>query len=76
MASSTTVPMTSTRAKSVIRFSEKPTSIMKAKVPISETKIPTKGIKVDLKSCRNNNTMRTTSTIASKRVFITSCIEA
>ena len=52
MASSTTVPMASTKAKSVNRFRENPAAFTMAKVPINETMMETEGISVALKSCR------------------------
>ena len=52
MALSTTVPMASTKAKSVSRFSEKPAILTMAKVPISETTIVMDGMRVARKSCR------------------------
>ena len=52
MASSTTVPMASTRAKSVSRLMENPASDRKAKVPISATMIETVGMSVERMSCK------------------------
>ena len=49
MESSTTVPMTSTRANSVIMFRLNPATIRKANVPTSETMIEIVGMMVDLK---------------------------
>ena len=48
MASSTTVPMASTRAKSVRMLSEKPAAITMAKVPINDTMTESEGIMVAL----------------------------
>ena len=64
MASSTTVPMASTRAKSVRMLSEKPANETMAKVPNSDTTIEIDGIIVALKFCRKKNTTRITRMIA------------
>ena len=71
IASSTTVPIAKTRAKSVRRLIEKPISDMTANVPIIETNIEIVGISVDFISCRNTYTTITTSNIASSNVRIT-----
>ena len=76
MESSTTVPMTSTSAKSVSRLTEKPATFIKAKVPMSETTMPTAGTSVALKSCRKKSTTINTSTMAMTSVSITSRMEA
>ena len=52
MASSTTVPMASTKAKSVRILSEKPAILTMAKVPSSETMMEMEGMMVALKFCR------------------------
>ena len=52
MASSTTIPMASTRPKSVRRLMEKPSAIMPAKVPINETMMATIQMIVERKLCR------------------------
>ena len=47
MASSTTVPIASTRAKSVSRLIENPARARKAKVPTSDMRIETVGMSVE-----------------------------
>ena len=76
MASSTTVPMTSTKAKRVMRLSVNPTIYIKAKVPTSETIILTDGMMVARQFCRNRSTTRITSSKASNSVLKTAFIEA
>ena len=76
MASSTTVPITRTSANKVIRLILNPAIDMNANVPISDTMIPTSGIRVERISCRKMYTTRITSKIASINVFITSWMEA
>ena len=68
MASSTTVPMTSTSAKSVMRLSVKPTIYMKAKVPTRETMMLMDGMMVARQFCRNSSTTRMTNSRASNSV--------
>lgn len=53
MASSTTVPMTSTRAKSVSKLRLNPATYMNANVPMSDTMIDTVGMTVERTLCRN-----------------------
>ena len=76
MASSTTVPMASTSAKSVRRFREKPASFTMAKVPIRDTIMEMDGMRVALKSCRKKNTTRMTRRMARIRVSTTLCMAA
>ena len=76
MASSTTMPMASTSAKSVRVFMEKPTSHSPAKAPISDTGTAIIGISVARQVCRKRNTTASTSSAASKMVVFTSLIEA
>ena len=71
MASSTTVPMASTRAKSVRMLSENPASDTMAKVPSRETIIEIEGIIVALKFCRKKNTTRITRMMAMMSVSTT-----
>ena len=52
MASSTTVPIASTKANSVKMLMVNPAAIKQAKVPINEIIIDIEGISVALKSCR------------------------
>ncbi len=74
--SSTTVPITKTRANSVRRLMENPAIIMKANVPISDTMILIKGIRVLRKSLRKISTMRITRMIASRSVSNTCAMDA
>ena len=76
MASSTTVPMASTNAKSVSRLREKPTTLATAKVPTKEMMMETEGTMVALKSCRNRYTIKITRMMAMISVSITLCMEA
>ena len=52
IASSTTMPIASTRPNSVSVLIDIPSAIITAKVPISETGMVTAGISVVRKSCR------------------------
>ena len=72
MASSTTMPIASTKARSETMLSEKPSASMTAKVPISETGTAISGISVARTLPRNRKTTITTRTNASIRVWITS----
>ena len=76
IASSTTMPMASTRPKSVRRLIEKPSASMPVNVAIKATTMATVQMIVVRKLCRNRYTTSTTSTIASNNVLITSLIEA
>ena len=71
MASSTTVPMASTRAKSVRMLSEKPAILTMANVPSSDTMMDMEGMMVALKFCRKKNTTRITRMMAMTRVSTT-----
>ncbi|MCY1243431.1 hypothetical protein D9M72_564460 [compost metagenome] len=71
IASSTTMPIASTIAKSETVFSEKPIARMTAKVPISATGTATSGISVALTLPRNRKTTMMTSTKASSSVCTT-----
>ncbi|MNI96157.1 hypothetical protein D3C73_1545540 [compost metagenome] len=68
MASSTTIPMASTRPNSDRALSEKPNRCITAKVPISETGTATNGMIEARQVCRNRITTSTTRISASKRV--------
>ena len=74
--SSTTVPMTSTRAKSVRILSVTPARYMKINVPISETIMATDGIMIERLSRRNKATTMITKTSAIRSVSTTFCMEA
>ena len=76
MASSTTVPMASTRAKRVRMFSEKPATLTMANVPSSDTMMLIEGISVARKSCRKKNTTRITRMMAMMSVSMTECMAA
>ena len=76
MASSTTMPIASTSAKSVSVFIVKPTAQSPAKAPISDTGTAIIGMSVARQVCRNRNTTASTRSAASKMVLVTSRIEA
>ncbi len=76
MASSTTMPMASTRPKSDSVLSEKPRPSMIAKVPISDTGTATSGMIDARQVCRNTTTTMTTSRMASSRVCATALIDS
>ena len=76
MASSTTVPMTRTRAKSVIRFKLNPTMLSTANVPTSDTTMAIEGMSEARKLCKKTNTTMMTNNMASSNVSITLFIEA
>src|SRR5207245_6428940 len=72
MASSTTIPIASTRPNKVSVLIEKPSAANAAKVPISETGTAAIGISVARQLCRNRNTTNATSTNAMPSVIPTS----
>ena len=76
IASSTTMPMASTRPNSVIELIENPNICMPKKVPMMETGTASAGMRVARQLCRKMNTTRNTRTIASTSVCSTSSIEA
>ena len=76
MASSTTIPIDKTMAKSVSVLIEKPKRYRPAKVPISDIGTAIIGIKVARQFCKNRNTTITTRSIASPSVLNTSFMEA
>ena len=76
MASSTTMPVASTMAKSVKVLIENPSRWTKANAPMSETGSVSAGMSVARQLCRNRNITRTTSRIASPSVLITSRIDS
>ncbi len=76
MASSTTMPMESTRPNSVRVFTVKPTAFITARVPISETGMATMGMSAARQDCRKMRMTMTTRTRASSSVFSTSTMEA
>ena len=71
MASSTTVPIASTRANSVRMLSEKPANDTTANVPNSDTTMDIDGMTVALKLCRKKNTTRITRMMAMMSVSTT-----
>ncbi len=71
IASSTTMPMASTRPNSDRLLSENPNIAMKKKVPTSDTGMATIGMTAARQVCRNRTTTSTTSTIASPMVSTT-----
>ena len=75
IASSTTMPIASTRPNSDNAFSEKPRRCMIASVPTSDTGTAASGITDARQVCRNSTTTRTTSTSASNSVCTTASID-
>ncbi len=76
IASSTTMPIASTRPNKVSRLTEKPSSRMPKKAPITETGTASTGISVARQLWRKRNTTSVTSPSASNSVFATSLIDA
>ena len=68
IASSTTIPMASTRPKRVRVLSENPNRGKKMNVPISDTGMVSRGMRVARKFWRKTSTTRATRITASKRV--------
>ena len=75
MASSTTMPMASTRPKRERLLSENPIAAITAKVPTSETGTASRGMIEARQLWRNTSTTITTSTTASKSVWITASMD-
>ena len=75
IASSTTMPMASTSAKSESALIEKPRPYMTAKVPTIETGTASSGMIEARQVCRNRMTTTTTSATASSSVSTTASIE-
>ena len=71
MASSTTMPMASTKPNSDRLLMVKPNAAMKKNVPTSDTGMATSGMIAARQVCRNRITTRMTSTIASPMVSTT-----
>ena len=69
IASSTTIPMASTRPSRVMVFSEKPKISITPKVPIREMGTAIAGTMVARQFCSERNTTRITSSRASNRVL-------
>ena len=76
MASSTTMPMASTRPNIDSVLTEKPSRGKKMKVPMSETGTVRRGMIVARTLCRKMNTTRVTRMIASTKVWTISSIDA
>ena len=76
MASSTTMPMASTRPNIERVLREKPSIGKKMKVPISETGMVIRGMMVARMFCRKMKTTKVTRISASTNVFRISWIEA
>src|SRR5262245_25105451 len=76
MASSTTMPMASTRANRETVLAEYPIANITTNVPMIDTGTASKGIKVVRTLPRNRYTTSATSTIATTSVCITSLIVA
>ena len=75
MASSTTMPMASTRPKSDRLLIENPNASMAANVPISETGTAASGMIEARQVCRKMITTITTRKMASSNVWTTASIE-
>ena len=71
IASSTTMPIASTRPNSDRLLMENPNIAMKKKVPTSDTGMATMGIKAARQVCRNRMTTSTTRMMASPMVTTT-----
>ena len=76
MASSTTMPMASTRPNIVSVLSEKPSNGKKMNVPTSDTGTVNRGMNVARTLCRKMKTTIVTRTNASTRVWRIDSIEA
>ncbi len=75
IASSTTMPIASTRPNSDSAFSEKPKRCITASVPTSDTGTAASGIIDARQVCRNSTTTSTTSSSASNNVCTTASID-
>src|SRR5205085_5928517 len=76
MASSTTSPVANVMPKSVSVLMENPSSLMKVKVPTSETGMVMAGMSVLRQSCKKMKMTRMTSTMACSNVPKTSWIDS
>ena len=76
MASSTTMPIASTRPNSVSALIEKPNTYITANVPITEIGTATSGMIEARQVCRKMMTTSTTSATASSSVCTTASMEA
>ena len=76
MASSTTMPMASTKPNSEMLFRLKPTTAITAKVPTMATGTATMGISTVRQFCKKTNTTSPTNSTASSKVSTTSAIDS
>ncbi len=76
MASSTTMPMARIMPNRVSMLIEKPRTSIPISAPRMDTGTARVGMMVSRRLCRKMNTTNTTSTTASKKVWITSSMEA
>ena len=76
MASSTTMPIASTRPNSEMLFRLKPSAAMTAKVPTMATGTAISGISAARQFCRNTSTTIATSATASSSVRTTSSTDS
>ncbi len=76
IASSTTRPVASVMPNMVSELMENPNTLMKAKVPMSETGMVMAGMMVARQSSRKKKMTTITMTMASPRVTITSLMES
>ncbi len=76
IASSTTMPIASTRPNRLSALMEKPNRCITPKVPITDTGTAISGMMDARQVCRNSTTTITTSTTASSRVCTTASMEA
>ena len=76
IASSTTMPMASTRPNIVSVLTEKPSIGKNMNVPMSDTGTVSSGISVARRLCRKMNTTSVTRMTASKKVWMISSIDA
>ena len=75
IASSTTMPMASTKPNKDRAFSPKPNRCITANVPINETGTAIRGMTEARQVCRKTMTTMTTKTMASSNVCTTARIE-
>ena len=76
IASSTTMPIASTRPNRLSALMEKPNRCITAKVPMMDTGTATSGMMEARQVCRNSTTTMTTRTTASSRVWTTASMDA
>ena len=76
MASSTTIPMASTRPNRLKALIEKPSKCSTANVPTTDTGTASSGMMEARQVCRNRITTITTRAMASIKVWITDLMEA